>query len=103
MQARHKSTRNELDLTHHELNREKAKNVDLQNNVATALGSESSAVKRAEESLAALTEARLAMKAKDEEMENLISSGRLQRQKLLAKFVQLVESEGRPKPEIKGL
>ena len=66
-QAKHKSTRNDLDLTQHELNREKSRNVDLQNSVATARGSENSAVKRCGESLATLADARLAVKAKDED------------------------------------
>jgi hypothetical protein len=65
--------------------------------VATALGSESAAVKRAEESLSALAEARLAVKAKDEENVALISTGRSKRKKLMAKFVLLVENEGRIK------
>ena len=96
-QARHKSTRGDLELTQVELSREKIKNVDLQNSVATALGSESSAVKRAGESLAALSDARLAVKAKDAERETLISTASLNRKKLVAKFVSLVESGGQLK------
>ena len=86
-----------MELTQVELSREKIKNVDLQNSVATALGSESSAVKRAGESLAALSDARLAVKAKDAEREALISTASLNRKKLVAKFVSLVESGGQLK------
>ena len=86
-----------MELTQVELSREKIKNVDLQNSVATALGSESSAVKRAGESLAALSDARLAVKAKDAEREASISTASLNRKKLVAKFVSLVESGGQLK------
>ncbi len=96
-QAKHKSTKNELDLTQHELNREKSRNVDLQNSVATARGSENSAVKRCGESLATLADARLAVKAKDEEHEALTVAWRLQRKTLMEKFVDLTQNRGKIK------
>jgi hypothetical protein len=96
-QAKHKSTRNDLDLTQHELNREKSRNVDLQNSVATARGSENSAVKRGGESLVTLADSRLAVKAKDDEYEALTLAWRLQRKNLMEKFVELTKTGGRHK------
>jgi hypothetical protein len=96
-QAKHKSTRNELDLTQHELNREKSRNVDLQTSVATARGSENSAVKRVGEILATLADARLSVKAKDEEHEALTLAWRLQRKTLMVKFIDLTQNGGKHK------
>ncbi len=95
MQARHKSTRNELDLTQHELSREKSKNVELQTNVATALGSENSAVKRAEEGLSALVDVRSAVKAIDDEHAMLIKAWSVQRKDRIEKFIELTRSGGK--------
>ncbi len=86
-----------MDLTQHELNREKLRNVDLQNSVATARGSENSAVKRSGESHAILADARLAVKAKDEEHEALIMAWRLQRKTLMDNFVDLAQNGGKIK------
>jgi hypothetical protein len=82
------------------LNREKSRNVDLQNSVATARGSENSAVKRRGESLATLSEARLAVKAKDEEHEALTVAWRFQRKTLMDKFIELTRNGGRETDQV---